>query len=45
MPRAFDLAILDVRMPELDGIEVLRRLRRTSDLPVIFVTGWVDDVN
>jgi two-component system, OmpR family, response regulator ChvI len=43
--RSFDLAILDVRMPELDGIELLRRLRRTSDLPVIFMTGWVDDVN
>jgi two-component system, OmpR family, response regulator ChvI len=43
--RAFDLAILDIRMPEMDGIELLRRLRRTSDMPVIFMTGWVDDVN
>ena len=43
--RAFDLAILDVRMPELDGIELLRRLRVISDLPVIFMTGWADDVN
>jgi len=43
--RSFDLAILDVRMPDMDGIELLRRLRRTSDMPVIFVTGWVDDVD
>ena len=43
--RSFDLAILDIRMPEIDGIELLRRLRQTSDLPVIFMTGWVDDVN
>jgi two-component system response regulator ChvI len=43
--RSFDLAILDVRMPELDGIELLRRLRRSSDMPVIVMTGWVDDVD
>jgi len=43
--RSFDLAILDIRMPEIDGIELLRRLRRTSDIPVIFITGWVDDVD
>src|SRR6201984_2973942 len=33
-----DLAILDVKMPRMDGMEVLRRLRRTSDLPVIILT-------
>ena len=31
-----DLAILDIKMPRVDGIETLRRLREKSDLPVIF---------
>ncbi|MDZ4741048.1 MAG: response regulator, partial [Alphaproteobacteria bacterium] len=30
------LAILDIKMPRMDGHEVLKRLRQTSDLPVIF---------
>jgi two-component system response regulator ChvI len=34
-----DLAILDVKMPRLDGMEVLRRLRRSSSLPVIILTS------
>ena len=34
-----DVAILDVKMPRMDGMEVLRRLRRTSDMPVIILTS------
>jgi two-component system response regulator ChvI len=34
-----DLAILDVRMPRMDGTETLRRPRERSDLPVIFLTS------
>ena len=34
-----DLAILDVKMPRMDGMEVLRRLRQTSQLPVIMLTS------
>lgn len=34
-----DLMVLDVMLPELNGFEVLRRLRRTSDLPVIMLTA------
>jgi two-component system response regulator ChvI len=34
-----DLAILDIKMPRMDGLELLRRLRRQSDLPVIFLTS------
>jgi CheY-like chemotaxis protein len=37
-----DLAVLDIAMPELDGLEVLRRLRaddETRDLPVILLTA------
>lgn len=35
----FDLMILDVMLPGLNGFEVLRRLRRDSDLPVIMLTA------
>lgn len=35
----FDLVLLDVMLPELNGLEVLRRLRRTSDIPVIMLTA------
>ena len=34
-----DLIILDIMLPELNGLEVLRRLRRTSDIPVIMLTA------
>lgn len=34
-----DLVLLDVMMPKLDGWEVCRRLRETSDVPVIFITA------
>ena len=34
-----DLAILDIKMRRMDGIETLRRLREASDLPVIFLTS------
>ncbi len=34
-----DLAILDIKMPRMDGVETLRRLRERSDLPVIFLTS------
>ena len=35
----FDLILLDIMLPELSGLEVLRRLRRTSDVPVIMLTA------
>ena len=35
----FDLVLLDVLLPELNGLEVLRRLRKHSDLPVILLTA------
>ena len=40
-----DLAILDVKMPRMDGMEVLRRLRRTSDLPVIILTSKDEEID
>jgi two-component system response regulator ChvI len=40
-----DLAILDIKMPRMDGMELLSRLRRTSALPVIFLTSKDDEVD
>ena len=34
-----DLILLDIMLPELNGIEVLRRIRKTSSVPVILVTA------
>ena len=38
----FDLVLLDVMLPELNGLEVLRRLRRSSQVPVIMLTARGD---
>lgn len=35
----YDLMVLDIMLPVLNGLEVLRRLRKTSDLPVILLTA------
>ncbi|MBR3024984.1 MAG: response regulator transcription factor [Oscillospiraceae bacterium] len=35
----FDLILLDIMLPGLNGIEVLRRIRKTSDVPVILLTA------
>jgi two-component system response regulator ChvI len=40
-----DLAILDVKMPRMDGMEVLRRLRRTSEMPVIILTSKDEEID
>ena len=40
-----DLAILDIKMPRMDGLELLDRLRKQSDLPVIFLTSKDDEVD
>ena len=34
-----DIAVVDIKMPRLDGIELLKKLRKTSDIPVIFLTS------
>ncbi|MEE9272578.1 MAG: response regulator transcription factor [Robiginitomaculum sp.] len=38
-----DIAIFDIKMPRMDGLELLRRLRQTSNLPVIFLTSKDDE--
>jgi len=40
-----DLAVLDIKMPRMDGMEMLNRLRRTSELPVIFLTSKDDEID
>jgi two-component system response regulator ChvI len=40
-----DLAILDIKMPRMDSMEVLRRLRQTSDVPVILLTAKDEEVD
>jgi two-component system response regulator ChvI len=40
-----DMAILDVKMPRMDGMEVLRRLRQTSEVPVIILTSKDEEID
>ena len=40
-----DLAIVDIKMPRLDGIELLGKIRKKSTLPVIFLTSKDDEVD
>ena len=40
-----DLAVLDVKMPRMDGMELLRRLREKSELPVIFLTSKDEEID
>ncbi|MEC7830469.1 MAG: response regulator transcription factor [Pseudomonadota bacterium] len=41
----FDIAILDIKMPRIDGLEVLQRLRADSNIPVIFLTSKDDEID
>ncbi|WP_353204761.1 response regulator transcription factor [Sphingomonas sp.] len=40
-----DIAILDIKMPRMDGLELLRRLREKSMVPVIFLTSKDDELD
>ena len=40
-----DLAVLDIKMPRMDGMELLGRLRKNSALPVIFLTSKDDEID
>ena len=41
----YDIVILDIKMPRLDGLEVLQELRQTSSLPVIFLTSKDEEID
>ena len=43
--RPVDLAVLDIKMPRMDGMELLSRLRKTTKMPVIFLTSKDDEVD
>src|SRR5690606_6511618 len=40
-----DLVVLDLMLPDMDGFEVCRRIRRKSDVPVLMLTARTDDVD
>ncbi len=40
-----DLAILDIKMPRMDGMELLRRLRQNAEIPVIFLTSKDEEID
>lgn len=40
-----DLIVLDINMPRMDGIEVCRRLRATSDVPILFLSSRDDELD
>jgi two-component system, OmpR family, response regulator len=40
-----DLIVLDVGLPEMDGFEVCRRVRATSDVPILFLTARDDEID
>jgi two-component system, OmpR family, response regulator ChvI len=40
-----DIAVCDIKMPKLDGLELLRRLRERSAMPVIFLTSKTDELD
>jgi two-component system response regulator CpxR len=45
LKESFDAMILDVMMPKLNGFELLKRLRATSNLPVLMLTGLGDEAD
>ena len=40
-----DMAVLDIKMPRMDGMELLRRLRQKTDMPVIFLTSKDEEID
>ena len=40
-----DLIVLDINMPEMDGLEVCREIRKTSDIPILFLSSRDDEID
>jgi len=45
MERCYDLLVLDVMLPEMDGFEICRIVRRESDVPIIMLTARKEDID
>jgi two-component system response regulator ChvI len=45
LSRPADLAVLDIKMPRMDGMELLQRLRQRSSMPVVFLTSKDEEVD
>lgn len=45
LSRNFDLMVLDIGLPEMDGLEVCREIRKTSELPILFLTARDDEID
>jgi DNA-binding response OmpR family regulator len=43
--RSFDIVVMDITMPRMDGFEALRRIRATSRMPVLMLTARGDDID
>ncbi len=42
---SYDLIVLDIGLPEMDGLEVCREVRKTSDIPILFLTARSEEIN
>ncbi len=42
---AFDLVLLDIMLPRMDGLEVAREIRRTSTVPIVMLTARADTID
>ena len=45
LARPPEVAVIDIKMPRLDGLELLRQLRRHSHVPVIFLTSKIEEAD
>jgi len=41
----YDMVILDIMLPDIDGFEVCKRLREKKDIPILFVSAKTDDID
>ena len=41
----FDLIVLDLMLPDIDGYEICRRLRKTKDIPILMVTARIEKID
>jgi two-component system, OmpR family, response regulator len=40
-----DLVVLDIGLPDIDGLEICRRIRKTSDIPILFLSARDDEID